>query len=129
MDGYGVCFLSDEFEIYVKKWWDQLAATDSRHPAMNMSDERFVWACVVISVTVKGNCQKKDYALSTNLLENSLYKHDTRITVSHISRWDFFLELLKPSIQRAILKEQPEIFKNQGDQISHVLAVMNPATM
>lgn len=94
---------------------------------MNMSHERFVWACVVISV--KGNCQKKDYAFSTNLLENSLYKHDTRITMSHISRWDFFMELLKPSIQRAILKEQPEIFKNQGDRISHMLAVMNPATM
>lgn len=72
---------------------------------------------------------KKRTAFSTNFLENSLYKHDTRITMSHISRWAFFVELLKPSIQRAILKEQPEIFKSQGDQISHVLAVMNPATM
>lgn len=57
MDGYGVCFLSDEFELYVKKWRDQLAATDSHHPAMNTSDERFVQACVLISV--KGNCPKK----------------------------------------------------------------------
>lgn len=84
---------------YIRKSGEiNLPQQDPYHRAINVSDEKFVWTRVVISV--KGNSQKKDCAFSTNFQESCLHKHDVRIIMRYVSR-----------LQKAILKEYSEIFK------------------
>lgn len=66
--------------------------------AMNVSDEKFVWTRVLISV--KGNSQTKDCAFSANFQESCLHKYGIRIIMRYVSR-----------LEKAILKEYSEIFK------------------